>query len=165
MRPRFVLGLAVGALLLSGCGSAAPQASGAAPASPANGGGPSDSAHYDITGADTISGDVKLSGAGVTRPYGMTSVSQLLYQEQAGGLLVRLTFPVASCSSQNPESCGRVTFSNGTINVTGAGFQGCTWDLAQVTSTGGTGTVECDNATDTVSSKADKIKVSFTFHG
>ncbi len=165
MRPRLILGLALGILLLTGCGSAAaPSVSGPATATPASGAGPSDSAHYVITGADTLSGDVPLSGAGVTRPYGMTNVSQLLYQDQAGVTTVGITFPIAACSSGNSQACGAVTFSNGTLSVTGAGFQACTWDLAQVTSAGGTGTVECNNAMNTVSSKADKLTVSFSFH-
>jgi hypothetical protein len=154
-----------------GAASAAPTA-----ASSSAAGGPG-SAHYEITGPNAASGDVAFLWSTLSSKYALEApgtVQQLVFQDAAAELSIY--FPVPSCSSDFPQTCGIVKFTSFGNPGFALGANGwhqtplpegpsCTWDMSQLTPNGGTGSVECNEAINSRDLKADPntIKITFTY--
>ena len=130
--------------------------------------GGSGSAHYEITGPDAASGDVKFASSAVSYdPF----IQSVLFQD--GSSVIRINFPhVALCTPLFRFPCGRVGISTATLSLQDAGWRdlplpggpSCTWDTASLTANGGTGTVECTNAVNRAHpTTPDRITITFTY--
>ena len=195
LRPILAMGVFAG--ILVGCTGATPAASNgggtvtptpvtgqassavsSAPASPGAGGG---SAHYDISGPGSASGDIPFFNSTLVPKFGTraAAVAMVIFTPKAGDpSSISLTFPAPSgptgCSIQYPQQCGLVSVSSPTLTVQDAGWRGlpapagptCTWDTTKLTAHGGTGSVECTNGLNLTkpSAGAYHIKVSFTYN-
>lgn len=141
-----------------------PSSSGAA-------GGGSGAAHYEITGPDAASGDVKFASSTL----GLSSdefLQSALFQD--GSLVIRIKFPVpGGCSGSITGGCGTVDISTATLRLRDAGWRAqplpggpsCTWDIPTLTANGGTGAVKCINAVNPANPTGpDRITITFTYH-
>jgi hypothetical protein len=85
-----------------------------------------------------------------------------MFQNQVGAGDVAIRLPIAACTQQNGAQCGSIEVTYDATRVEAVGYDSaCTWDVAQVTSAGGSGSVTCDNAQN--ANKPDKLKISFNF--
>jgi hypothetical protein len=177
VRPRMMFGLAIGALLLAGCGQTAapaggtqstgtpaasadvvPTAAAGGGSQPTAAGGGNGSVHYDITGDYTGSGDIGLQYSQPMAP-GVTSkvttfTGNLTYGPPQGP---NVFITVADGGK------GQVIFSTGKETVNGVD---CTMDTAQLAKTGGSGSAQC-GALVTTATKTNgqaQMKVTFSFN-
>jgi len=146
------------------------------PATSGPAGGGSGSAHYEITGPDAASGDVKFASSATGGPSSDAFSQSAIFQD--GSLVIRIKFPNPGCASllaDNPQpnpNCGAVSISTATLSLQDSGWRAqplpgrpsCTWDTASLTANGGTGTVECINAVNPAHPNTpDTITITFTY--
>jgi len=119
--------------------------------------GGSGSAHYEITGPDAASGDMKFAGS--SRDSSSDAFSQSVLFKDGSMAIMRIFFPGPGC-----VDCGAVNVGIAGVSLHDGG-QSCTWDIATLTANGATGAVECINAVNPAHpTTPDTITISFTYH-
>jgi hypothetical protein len=142
-----------------------------APATSGAAGGGSGAAHYEITGPDAASGDVKFARSAASDASSAEFGQSVLFQD--GALAIRIKFPIPAFCISGSYGCGTVGISTATMSLRDDGWRAvplpgrpsCTWDTASLTANGGTGTVECINAVNPAHpTTPDRITITFTYH-
>lgn len=154
-----------------GGASAAPTA-----ASSPDVGGPG-SAHFEITGPAAASGDIPFLRSVLrdeSDAQAPGAVQSAVFEDASAN--ISITFPTPLCGATLPLSCGSVAFTgygDPGVGIAANGWRStplpagtaCTWDIAQVTANGGSGSVECTDAINTrdLGAEPGTIKITFTY--
>jgi hypothetical protein len=129
----------------------------------------SGSAHYEIIGPDSASGDATFAGS--SRDSSSDAFSQSAVFED-GSLVIRIKFPPPGCNAIGTGPCGSVDISTATASLRDSGWRGsplpagpsCTWDTPSLTANGGTGTVECTNLLNPADpTTLNTVTITFTY--
>jgi hypothetical protein len=127
------------------------------------------SLHYEVTGSDTISGDLPFAGSFVHSPSSGGLAGKpfdITFQTDARDIAARIKIPDRFCAAGETIDCGTVQLGTTTppISLMAVG-NNCTWDTSQLTANGGTGSVVCTNVLDLyqLSKSPDTMTLTFTY--